>query len=178
MSYTIEDLTTIDDAIFDTLWLDSFPRIESGATMPWANYDSINDRPLSDYEKKETIKHIFTMALDSAPDSKLYLWRKDGTPIRMVNANVNVGRVEIAYTLYGPDAGGSRAWLYDPAVLLSTCDQLASDFGATGHTILVVTDSNMHTCWGATARGGYAALSVSETHADGITAITYTYTGE
>ena len=39
MSYTIEDLTSIDDAIFDTLWDASFARIESGGTMPWAKYE-------------------------------------------------------------------------------------------------------------------------------------------
>ena len=40
MSYTIEDLTTIDDAVFDALWDASFPRIESGATMLWRKYDA------------------------------------------------------------------------------------------------------------------------------------------
>ena len=177
MSYTIEDLTTIDDAIFDTLWLDSFPRIESGATMPWASYDVINDRPLSDYEKKETIKHIFTMALDSGPDSKLYLSRKDGTPIRLFNASVFAGLAVCHYTLYGPDADGSRSWLYDGEVLRQTRDQLTSDFGATGHTIHVVTGSPMHTYY--LSRGNEREHSVSEIQGDnGISTITFTYTGE
>jgi hypothetical protein len=177
MSYTIEDLTTIDDAIFDTLWLDSFPRIESGATMPWASYDVINDRPLSDYEKKETIKHIFTMALESGPDSKLYLCRKDGTPIRMFNASVFDSVAVCHYTLYGPDADGSRSWLYDGEVLRQTRDQLTSDFDVTGHTIHVATGSPMHTYY--LSRGNEREHSVSETQGnDGISIITFTYTGE
>lgn len=53
MSYTIEDLTSIDDAIFDTLWDASFPRIESGGTMPWAKYEVHSGHTLTEEEKKK-----------------------------------------------------------------------------------------------------------------------------
>lgn len=177
MSYTIEDLTTIDDAIFDTLWAASFARIEAGGTMPWASYDVINDRPVNEGEKKEILKGIFTQALDLGPDSKLYLSRKDGTPIRLFNASVLAGLAVCHYTLYGPDAVGSRSWLYDGEVLRQTRDQLTSDFGATGHTIHVVTGSPMHTYY--LSRGNEREHSVSEIQGDnGISTITFTYTGE
>jgi|TARA_B110000495_G_C22932900_1_gene545449 hypothetical protein len=174
MSYTIEDLTTIDDAVFDALWDASFPRIESGATMLWRKYDA---KPLTSDEKKGIIKNIFTMALESGPDSKLYLCRKDGTPIRMFNASVFDSVAVCHYTLYGPDADGSRSWLYDGEVLRQTRDQLTSDFDVTGHTIHVATGSPMHTYY--LSRGNEREHSVSETQGnDGISIITFTYTGE
>ena len=146
MSYTIEDLTTIDDAVFDALWDASFPRIESGATMLWRKYDA---KPLTSDEKKG----------------------------RMFNASVFDGVAVCHYTLYGPDADGSRSWLYDGEVLRQTRDQLTSDFDVTGHTIHVATGSPMHTYY--LSRGNEREHSVSETQGnDGISIITFTYTGE
>tara|TARA_B110000211_G_scaffold13863_1_gene14411 strand:- start:26 stop:562 length:537 start_codon:yes stop_codon:yes gene_type:complete len=178
MSYTIEDLTSIDDAIFDTLWDASFARIESGGTMPWSKYEVHYGHTLTEEEKKEILHLEFENQLEApGDDNKLYLCRKDGTPIRLFSANKDAEGVAVCrYTLYGPDALGSRAWLYDATVLRQTRDQLTSDFGVTGHTIHVVIDSPMHTYY--LARDNEREHTVSETQADGISTITFTYTGE
>lgn len=173
MSYTIEDLTSIDDGIFDTLWGESFARIESGGTMPWSKYEFAYGRGLSDNEKRTAFKDIFTEACADYDDRKLYLCRKDGTPIRMFSASKSGGVAVCHYTLYGPDALGSRAWLYDPIVLRQTRDQLTADFGVSGHTIHVMTGSPMHTYY--LARPNSNEHSLTETQADGVSTITFTY---
>jgi len=143
MSYTIEELTSIDDDIFDTLYNHSYPKIESGNTMPWERYGSVS----TPEEKKVIIKQIFTEVTAAAVDNaKVYLWRKDGTPIRMTSVSVPLDDptyLLLHYTLYGPDANNSRSWLYDADFLTEINLCYAETFGVIGHMGHVMTDSPM-----------------------------------
>ena len=146
MSYSLEVLTSIDDAIFDTLYNHSYPKIESGGTMPWERYSNVS----TPEEKKETMKSFFTPNTDNdLPKSKVYLWRKDGTPIRMTSVSVpslplaDPTYLLLHYTLYGPDANNSRSWLYDADFLTEINLHYAETFGVIGHMGHVMTDSPM-----------------------------------
>ena len=146
MSYSLEVLTSIDDAIFDTLYNHSYPKIESGGTMPWERYSNVS----TPEEKKETMKSFFTEITDTGlPNSKVYLWRKDGTPIRMTSVSVpslplaDPTYLSTHYTLYGPDANNSRSFLYDADYLTEMNLRFAETFGVIGHMGHVMTDSPM-----------------------------------
>ena len=180
MSYTIEDLTSIDDAIFDTLWLDSFPRIESGGTMPWSKYEVHYGHALTEEEKKEILYLEFSNAIeDPGPELKVLLTRKDGIPVRMMNwrYNLDEGIAHGYYQLLGPDANGSRGWLFDPELLQQLQDLFISEFGATAHTGMVVTGSPIHNYYVTRDVGGVLAEMTSVDN-DGISTLTFTYTGE
>ena len=176
MSYTIENLTSIDDAIFDMLWDASFARIESGGTMPWSKYEVHYGHDLTDAEKKEILKLVFTQASSGGDNNKLWLTRKDGIPVRMMNYEFNPeeGIVHGSYQLIGPDAVGSRAWLFDQVLLRQTRDRFISEFGATGHTGMVITGSSIHNYY--ISRDPGDGFSLTETQANGISTITFTYT--
>lgn len=175
MSYTIEDLTSIDDAIFDTLWEASFARIESGGTMPWTKYEIHYGHVLTDAEKKEILKVEFTRVIEAAtPELKVYLTRKDGVPVRLMNYHAKEGIVHGYYQLIGPDALGSRAWLFDPVLLRLNRDRFISDFEATAHTGEAITGSSICTYYTTKENyGEYADVTCVDN--DGISTITFIY---
>ena len=178
MSYTIEELTSIDDTIFDTLWDASFSRIESGGTMPWSAYEIRYGHALTEAEKKEILKLLFTQAIeDGGPELNVLLFRKDGIPIRMMNFGFNAteGIVHGYYQILGPDALGSRAWLFDPELLQLLRDRFISEYGATAHTGKVITGSAIHNYYVTRDVGGVLANMTSVDNDDGISTLTFTY---
>lgn len=176
MSYIIEDLTSLDDATFDALWDASFPRIESGGTMPWSKYKIHYGHELTDDEKKEILKLVFERAIERSddPNTKVYLTRKDGVPVRLMNYHAVEGIVHGYYQLIGPDALGSRAWLFDPVLLRLNRDRFISDFGASAHTGEAITGSSI--CNYYITKDNYGEYAgVTSVDNDGISTITFTY---
>ena len=175
MSYTIEDLTSIDDAIFDALWDASYDRIESGGTMPWTKYEIHYGYTLTKEGKKEILKSIFTEAVKHRDfGTKVYLTRKDGVPVRMMNYQGVEGIVHGYYQLIGPDALGSRAWLFDPVLLRLNRDRFISDFEATAHTGEAITGSSICNYYITKDNyGEYADVTCVDN--DGISTITFIY---
>lgn len=171
MSYTVEDLTSIDDGIFDTLWDASHPKIESGGTLPWTKYEAAYGRGLSDNEKKAVMKFHFTEITDLGVDGqKVYLWRKDGTPIRMTSARVlddDPDYVQQYYTLLGPDAGGSRSWLYDVNYQLQFHLNYAENLGVIGYKSVIARNTPTWDAFKASPVSTYKTLT-EEVSEDGL----------
>lgn len=74
------------------------------------------------------------------PNSKGAIWRKDGTPIEIRIGTIKQNDPYVTWLLavYGPDASGTKAWLYDTDYLQQSKDWLMSNWGLEGERILCV----------------------------------------
>ena len=188
MSYTVEVLTAEQEwtGIFNQLFDVSYPKIEEGKTMNWVVYDTPPDGwvgEIPELNKRQFFLDMFTNCArtDEGSDHvELYLWRKDGHPIRMFNVSYSEGVLDCLHTLYGPDANGSRSWLYDDNLLKQTREHFTTRFGVSGHKLTVVTDSSICKYYRNNPKPGLAYSDITETISeDGLlSTFTFTYTGE
>lgn len=131
----IEEITNVDGQEFDALFAASLPAMDAG-TLPWGGFPT---SPSNEEEKRETLRsrmaHLLTL-----PDTKAAIWRKDGIPIEICIGTLKDNDPYITWLLavYGPDASGTKAWLYDPAYLQQSKDWLMSNWGLEGYRILCV----------------------------------------
>lgn len=132
---TIEEITSVDGEEFDSLFAASLPAMDGG-TLPWTIFANA---PESEEQKRETLRarmaHLLTL-----PDRKALLWRKDGVPIEIAVGAFQSGDRYITWLLavYGPDASGTKAWLYDTEYLQQSKSWLMSNWNVEGYLILCV----------------------------------------
>jgi hypothetical protein len=139
MTYTIAEVLSIDDSIFDALFDASYSKMEEGQTMPWEHHGS----PASTEEKKAALKNIFTSSCGWL-NSKVIVWHKGDTPIRMMAVTIPINDptyLTLNYALYGLDENLSRSWLYDEEFLMETKEYFAGTFGVIGHIGCVIKDA-------------------------------------
>ena len=143
--YTIEEITDVSTPEYDVLFSESLPYMEGG-TFDWSFVGS----PATDEEKREAIRARF-QELIACPNTKCVLWRKDGVPISIAAGSRNAGDehyITWVAVLYGPDAGGSRSWLYDEAFIAQTKAYFLDHWGVLGYKISCIKDAsimNYHT---------------------------------
>lgn len=138
--YTIEEVTDVTGAEFDLLFSESLPYIEQG-TYDW----TFSNNPETFEEKQEAIRARFA-ELIALPSAKCVLWRKDGVPISLAGGNRNLGSTEYitwVVVLYGPDASGSRSWLYDETFIAVTKDYFLRNWGILGYKISCLKDASI-----------------------------------
>lgn len=137
---TIEEITSVAGAEFDNLFSASLPYMEGG-TFDWAFVGS----PDSDAEKLEAVRGRFQELID-LPNTKCVLWRKDGLAISVAVGSINAGDEDyITYVavLYGPDANGSRSWLYDETFIALTKAYFLENWDVLGYKASCINDSSV-----------------------------------
>ena len=137
---TIEEITSVAGAEFDALFSASLPYMEGG-TFHW----SLLGNPDTDDAKREAVRARFQEIID-LPNTKGVLWRKDGHAIHIAAGSIN-GMDEDYITwvmaIYGPDADGSKSWLYDEAYIALCRDYFLQNWGVLGYKISCINDSSI-----------------------------------
>jgi len=131
----IEEITCVDGPEFDTLFASSLPALDSG-TLPWA---ALTTASPSFEEKRETLRARMAFLL-SLPNVHGVLVKKNQVPLEILIGAFQTRDSYITWLLaiYGPDASGSKAWLYDRTYLQAFKDWLIAKWGVEGYRILCV----------------------------------------
>lgn len=138
--YTIEEVADVSTPEFDSLFGESLPYMEGG-TYDW----SFAGAPSTEGEKREAIRARFQELID-LPNTKCVLWRKDGAPISLAAGSFNAGDTDYitwVAVLYGPDASGSRSWLYDETFIAVTKDYFLRNWGILGYKVSCIKDASI-----------------------------------
>jgi hypothetical protein len=137
---TIEEITSVAGAEFDSLFSASLPYMEGG-TFHWGYLGS----PDTDDAKREAVRARFQEIID-LPNTKGVLWRKDGHAIHIAAGSINAmdeDYITWAMAVYGPDANGSKSWLYDEAYIALCKDYFLQNWGVLGYKISCINDSSI-----------------------------------
>lgn len=137
---TIEEIVSVAGAEFDSLFSASLPYMEAG-TFDWGFVGA----PSTDAEKLEAVRGRFQELID-LPNTKCVLWRKDGLAISVAVGSINGGDEDyITYVavLYGPDANGSRSWLYDESFIALTKAYFLEHWDVIGYKASCINDSSV-----------------------------------
>jgi hypothetical protein len=112
-----------------------------GGTFHW----SLLGDPGTEEAKREAVRARF-QELSDLPNTKMVLWRKDGTPIHIAVGSIN-GMDEEYITwvmaIYGPDADGSKSWLYSQSYIEQCRDYFREQWGVIGYKISCLNDSSI-----------------------------------
>lgn len=138
---TIRLLDHIDSQDFERLFLASLPSMEDG-TLPWQFVGS----PATQAQKLEAVRQRFTQRC-GVPSSKVVAWYKDGVAVHISAGSLNPTKPDElvwSFGVYGPDASGSRSWLYSTEYLEASRTFLNSTLGLSGFAISAVTDSSLY----------------------------------
>lgn len=132
---TIEEITSVDGPEFDALFESSLPAMDSG-TLVWAAFP---EAPVTYEQKRDTLRARMAFLL-TLPNTRAVLWRMSGVPVEICVGAFQTQDAYITWLLaiYGPDATGSKAWLYDPAYLQDSKSWLMTNWGLEGYRILCV----------------------------------------
>lgn len=137
---TIEEITSVNEAEFDTLFSASLPYMEGG-TFHW----SLLGSPTTEEEKREAVRARFQELID-LPNTKGILWQKDGTPIHIAIGSINAGDenyITWVMAIYGPDANGSKSWLYSEDYIAQCRDYFRNTWGVIGYKISCINNSSL-----------------------------------
>jgi hypothetical protein len=137
---TIEEITSVAGAEFDALFSASLPYMEGG-TFDWAFLGS----PASEEEKREAVRAKFQEIIDT-PQTKGVLWRKDGVAIHIAVGSIDAfdeGYITWVMAIYGPDAEGSKSWLYSQPYIELCRDYFREHWGVVGYKISCLNDSSI-----------------------------------
>ena len=137
---TIEEITSVSGAEFDALFSASLPYMEGG-TFDWAFLGS----PASEEEKREAVRAKFQEIIDT-PQTKGVLWRKDGVAIHIAAGSIDAfdeGYITWVMAVYGPDADGSKSWLYSQPYIELCRDYFREHWGVVGYKISCLNDSSI-----------------------------------
>ena len=139
---TIEEITSVAGAEFDALFSASLPYMEGG-TFDWAFLGN----PVSEEEKREAVRAKFQEIIDT-PQTKGVLWRKDGHAIHIAAGSIDAfdeGYITWVMAIYGPDADGSKSWLYSQPYIELCRDYFREHWGVLGYKISCIADSSIMT---------------------------------
>lgn len=137
---TIEEITSVAGAEFDALFSASLPYMEGG-TFDWAFLGN----PASEEEKREAVRAKFQEIIDT-PQTKGVLWKKDGVAIHIAVGSIDAfdeGYITWVMAIYGPDADGSKSWLYSQPYIEQCRDYFREEWGVLGYKISCLNDSSI-----------------------------------
>ena len=137
---TIEEITSVAGAEFDALFSASLPYMEGG-TFDWAFLGN----PVSEEEKREAVRAKFQEIIDT-PQTKGVLWRKDGHAIHIAAGSIDAfdeGYITWVMAIYGPDADGSKSWLYSQPYIELCRDYFREHWGVVGYKISCLNESSI-----------------------------------
>ena len=137
---TIEEITSVAGAEFDALFSASLPYMEGG-TFDWA---FLGD-PDSEEEKREAVRAKFQEIIDT-PQTKGVLWKKDDVAIHIAVGSIDAfdeGYITWVMAIYGPDADGSKSWLYSQPYIEQCRDYFREQWGVIGYKISCLNDSSI-----------------------------------
>jgi hypothetical protein len=112
-----------------------------GGTFDWAFLGS----PASEEEKREAVRAKFQEIIDT-PQTKGVLWRKDGVAIHIAVGSIDAfdeGYITWVMAIYGPDAEGSKSWLYSQPYIELCRDYFREHWGVVGYKISCLNDSSI-----------------------------------
>ena len=137
---TIEEITSVAGAEFDALFSASLPYMEGG-TFDWVFLGN----PVSEEEKREAVRAKFQEIIDT-PRTKGVLWRKDGVAIHIAVGSIDAfddGYITWVMAIYGPDADGSKSWLYSQPYIELCRDYFREHWGVVGYKISCLNESSI-----------------------------------
>lgn len=179
--YTMEDITNFEDlqsSEFDSLFASSLPYMEAG-TYSW----DIFDNPADDTGKKEALRSRVQSMLENNPGgrSKCLVCRKDGHPIQIFVGTINStddDYVTWIIALYGPDANGSKSWLYDLDYSQLCKDHFLNVYGVLGYKVSCINNQSLMNFHMNKPSNAWCTVEVSDpqtVRSFEMVTITYTY---
>lgn len=126
MSYTVQNIDSINETDFDSLWEDCNLVIE-GETFPFTG----------GVQTKETIFSLIN-SLDIA-----FKVQKDGVDIAVLAGSKDNNKLSIGPVLFGNDTFGSKSWLYDAEYWSAIKEHTVSQ-SCSGHGGEVVKNSSIY----------------------------------
>lgn len=138
---TIEEIYSPEMPEFEQLFQASLPAIDNGS-YHWP----IMGNP-DTYEKKLVAFKEYAKSFLNATNGRGLLWRVDGHPVHFATGffDFNDSKyITWMVGLYGPDATGSRGWLYSDEYISKSKAFLRDEWGLEGHRLFCLAGTSVH----------------------------------
>lgn len=144
--FTVEDITNFEDLQieeFDALFESSLPHMEVG-TYSW----EILNNPNNQAGKRDALlSYIESMLQNNAHGRfKCNIIRKDGHSITIFVGAINSNDddyITWSIALYGPDASGSKSWLYDADYSRACKAYWTTNYNVLGYRASCINDQSL-----------------------------------
>jgi len=151
MSYTIEEITTIDPDIFNRLFDASYDAMVAGTYMTW---DRLGNNLDTQAKRRDALRARFEHIVSlGASHYHAILTKKDGYAIELwigyswspsFKTPEEPGYITYDYNVLGPDADGSKSYLYDEDRRLAVKDFFLNTLNVVGYKIICIKDGSLY----------------------------------
>ena len=151
MSYTVEEITTIDSDVFNRLFDASYDAMVAGTYTAW---NVLGENLDTQTKRRDALRARFDHIVSFGPSHyHAVLTKKDGYPIEMwlgyswqpeFDNPDDPRHITYDYNVLGPDANGSKSYLYDEDRRLAVKDFYLNTLNVVGYKILCVKDASLY----------------------------------
>ena len=151
MSYTLEEITTIDTDVFNRLFDASYDAMVAGTYTAW---DTLGENLDTKTKRRDALRGRFEHIVSfGASHYHAIVTKKDGYPIEMWIGyswqpefdNPDDPRyITYDYNVLGPDADGSKSYLYDVDRRLAVKDFFLNTLNVVGYKMSCIKDGSLY----------------------------------
>ena len=181
MSYTLEEITTIDTAMFNTLFDASYDAMVAGTYTAW---DTLGENLDTQTKRRDALRARFEHIVSFGPSHyHAIVTKKDGHAIEMWIGyswqpefdNPDDPRfITYDYNVLGPDADGSRSYLFDVDRRLAVKDFFLNTLNVVGYKMICVKDGSLYN-YHRNGKPSELYNITEEDLDDTVTKVTFTY---
>jgi len=151
MSYTLEEITTIDPDIFNRLFDASYDAMVAGTYVTW---DRLGNNLDTQAKRRDALRARFEHIISfGASHYHAILYKKDGYATEMsigytwspsFKTPEEPGYITFDYYILGPDADGSKSYLYDLDRHFALKDFYLNTLSIVGFKIICMKDESLY----------------------------------
>ena len=181
MSYTLEEITTIDTEMFNTLFDASYDAMVAGTYTAW---DTLGENLDTQTKRRDALRARFEHIVSFGPSHyHAIVTKKDGHAIEMWIGyswqpefdNPDDPRfITYDYNVLGPDADGSRSYLFDVDRRLAVKDFFLNTLNVVGYKMICVKDGSLYN-YHRNGKPSELYNITEEDLDDTVTKVTFTY---
>mgnify|MGYP006437557983 FL=1 len=181
MSYTLEEITTIDPDVFNRLFDASYDAMVAGTYTSW---DVLGENLDTQAKRRDALRARFEHIVSfGASHYHAILTKKDGYPIEMWIGyswqpefdNPDDPRfITYDYNILGPDADGSRSYLFDVDRRLAVKDFFLNTLNVVGYKMICVKGGSLYN-YHRNGKPSELYNITEEDLDDTVTKVTFTY---
>jgi len=181
VSYTLEEITTIDTEMFNTLFDASYDAMVAGTYTAW---DTLGENLDTQTKRRDALRARFEHIVSFGPSHyHAIVTKKDGHAIEMWIGyswqpefdNPDDPRfITYDYNVLGPDADGSRSYLFDVDRRLAVKDFFLNTLNVVGYKMICVKDGSLYN-YHRNGKPSELYNITEEDLDDTVTKVTFTY---
>jgi len=181
VSYTLEEITTIDTEMFNTLFDASYDAMVAGTYTAW---DTLGENLDTQTKRRDALRARFEHIVSFGPSHyHAIVTKKDGHAIEMWIGyswqpefdNPDDPRfITYDYNVLGPDADGSKSYLFDVDRRLAVKDFFLNTLNVVGYKMICVKDGSLYN-YHRNGKPSELYNITEEDLDDTVTKVTFTY---